>query len=112
MNSKNRPALSELVLRTAEGSLARQQSVSPLDVLSGDRWLDPNSLARWRRGRVDYLSRVLQATIARTSEAMTPFGNWAAQKGVQLCKKRHVSKSTDRGELRYSISGDADVERL
>jgi len=112
MHPKNRQALEDRVIRAAESALAEQRYVSAIDVLLGIGWLDGSSLARWRQGRVDYLERVVQANLARVSEAMKLFRGWASRKGLQPSETRYVARSTQRGELRFSVSGDAGIERL
>ncbi|MGO9741653.1 MAG: hypothetical protein ACLPN5_09120 [Roseiarcus sp.] len=112
MNPKNRQALEDRVIRAAEGALARQEYVSAIDVLLGLGWLDASSLARWRQGRVESLERVVQANLARVSEAMKLFRGWASQKGLKASETRYVARSTQRGQLRFSVSGDAGIERL
>ncbi len=112
MNPKNRQALEDRVIRAAEGALARQEYVSAIDVLLGLGWLDASSLARWRQGRVESLEQVVQANLARVSEAMKLFREWASQNGLKASETRYVARSTQRGQLRFSVSGDAGIERL
>jgi hypothetical protein len=112
MSSKNGQNLDDRVVRAAEGALTTQEHVTVIDILLGVGWLDASSLARWRQGRVESLESVLQANLARVSEAMKLFSEWAAQKGLKASEARYVSRSTQPSELRFSVSGDADIERL
>ena len=112
MHPKNRQALEDRVIKAAEAALGQQDYVSPIDVLLGIGWLDASSLARWRQGRVECLERVVQANLARISEAMKLFRAWAAQKGLKPSETRYVSRNRGRGELRFSVSGDFGIEKL
>lgn len=81
--ARNRRPLGDRVVSAAERTLAAQQYVSPVDVLMGIGWLDPNSLTRWRQGQVPCLEEVLQSNLPRISEAMKLFRSWAEDKGLQ-----------------------------
>jgi hypothetical protein len=112
MHPKNRQALEDRVIKAAEAALGQQDYVSPIDVLLGIGWLDASSLARWRQGRVECLERVVQANLARISEAMKLFRAWAAQKGLKPSETRYLSRDRGRRELRFSVSGDFGIEKL
>jgi hypothetical protein len=112
MHPKNRQALADRVVSAAEKALAQQDYASPIDVFLGIGWLDPNSLAGWRQGRVDSLERVVHANLSRISEAMKLFRGWAAQKGLKPSETRYVSRSARRGDLRFSVSGNPTIEQL
>lgn len=111
MNPKNRKALSDRVVRAAEQALVDQKHVSPVDVLLGIGWLDPSSLKNWRLGRVDYLERVVQANLSRLSEAMKIFRAWAAAKKLRPSETHYVARTSGRQRLRFSVSGNPDIER-
>jgi hypothetical protein len=111
MNRANRAQLSERVRRAAEAALAQQKYVSPLDVLLGIGWLNQNLVKDWRAGRIDYLERVVQANLARISEAMHLFRSWATAKGLYPSETDYVARATGRKTLRFSRSGNPGVER-
>jgi hypothetical protein len=73
MHPHNRKKLGDRVIKAAEGALATQKYVSPVDVLVGIGWLDPDVLKRWRQGQVDCLERVLRSNLPRISAAMKLF---------------------------------------
>jgi hypothetical protein len=75
-----RPSPSELerrVHRAAEAALARQQYVSAIDVLCGMGLLAPVRVDDWRKGRVDFLERVIQGNLPKISSSMAIFRRWA-----------------------------------
>jgi hypothetical protein len=112
MNSKNRKALADRVIRAAEASLAAQNYVSSIDILVGVGWLVPSALERWRRGQIDYLERALQANLSRISEAMNLFRSWAIEKGLAASETQYVTRAPMRRDLRFSVSGNPTIERL
>ena len=110
--ARNRKPLGDRVVNAAERTLAAQKYVSPIDVLTGIGWLEPNSLKRWRQGQVDCLERVVQWNLPRISEAMKLFRSWAEDKGLQPSETAYVARTSGRPALRFSRSGDATIERL
>jgi hypothetical protein len=57
-------ALEQRVERAAEAALA-EQHVSAIDVFLRLGWLVPPHLDEWRRGRVQCLERVVQASLPK-----------------------------------------------
>jgi len=55
----------ERVAHAAETALSRQHYVSAIDVLCGMGLLLPMHVDSWRKGRVDYLERVIQGISTR-----------------------------------------------
>lgn len=110
--ARNRKPLGDRVVSAAERMLAAQKYVSPIDVLPGIGWLDPNSLKRWRQGQVPSLEEVLQSNLPRISEAMQLFRSWAEDKGLQPNETAYVARTPGRPVLQFSRSGDAMIERL
>jgi hypothetical protein len=111
MNRANRAKLAQRVTKAAEAALAHQKYVSPLDVLLGIGWLNPNVVKDWRLGRIDYLERVIYTNLSRISEAMHLFRSWATAKGLYPSETQYVARTTGRRALRFSKSGDPGVER-
>jgi len=112
MNPKNRRTLDKRVIKAAEAALAAQNYVSPVDVLVGIGWLDAGAVKRWRHGQVDYLERVVQANLARISEAMKLLRSWAAAKGLVPSETSYVARQPGRQALRFSKSGNPTIEQL
>ena len=106
-----RQDLERRVTRAAEEVLAEQRFVSAIDVLLGLGWLAPSHLDRWRQGRVDSLERVVQANLSKITVAMAAFRRWAHDRGLNPSQTDYVARTRDRRQLRFSVSGDAAIER-
>lgn len=102
--------LEQRVVRAAEAALAKRQFVTAIDVLVGISWLSP-SRDEWRQGRVDYLERVTQANLAKLSLAMKLFRGWASRRGLVASETAYLARMRDRRPLRFSKTGNADLER-
>lgn len=112
MSRKNRGTLADRVVKAAEASLAAQDYVSTVDVLLGIGWLDPGTVKRWRRGQIDCLEGAVQTNPSRLSKAAKLFRSWAAEKGLLASEMPYVARTPQRQTLRFSRSGDTEVERL
>jgi hypothetical protein len=112
MSRKNRPPLADRVARAAEAALAAQHYVSPIEVLLGIGWLDPNSARRWQQGQIDCVEETLQTNPARIAEAMDLLRSWATDKGLLPSETDYIARTPQRQALRFSRSGDPAVERL
>ena len=106
-----RQDLEQRVTRAAEAALAEQRFVSAIDVLLGLGWLAPSHLDRWRQGRVESLERVVQANLSKVAAAMAAFRRWARDRGLNPSATDYVARTRDRRQLRFSVSGDAAIER-
>lgn len=67
MHPDNEQKLEARVIQAAEGAVSRQQYVSPIDVLCGMGLLAPRQVESWRKGRIDYLERVIQGNLKKIS---------------------------------------------
>ena len=65
LNSQER--LLNRVVKAAEAALADHSFVSAIDVLCGMRLLAPTHVEAWRKGRVDFLERVIQGNLHKIS---------------------------------------------
>jgi hypothetical protein len=106
-----RQDLEQRVTRAAEAVLAEQRFVSAIDVLLGLGWLAPSHLDQWRQGRVESLERVVQANLSKVTVVMAAFGRWARDRGLNPSETDYVARTRDRRQLRFSVSGDAAIER-
>lgn len=111
MSRRNRKPLDERIARAAEAALETQHHVSAIDVLTGIGWLAHSAVSLWRQGRIDCLERELHIDAARLSEAMELFRAWAAAKGLSSSEAQYVARTPQRPTLRFSLDGDADIER-
>ena len=112
MHPKNKEELEKRVVRAAENALYHQQYVSAIDVFSGMGLLTSSQVEAWRKGRIDFLERVIQGNLKKLSLSMSIFRRWAREKGLKPSETRYVRRT--RGgtlELRFSASGDPDIER-
>jgi hypothetical protein len=105
-----RQDLQQRVTRAAEAALAEQQFVSAIDVLLGLGWLAPSHLDRWRQGRIESLEHVVQGNLSKVTVAMATFQRWARDRGLNPSETEYVARTRDRRRLRFSASGDADIE--
>jgi hypothetical protein len=100
------------IIRAAETALSHHQYVSAIDVLTGSRLLEPTHVESWRKGRIDFLERVIQGNLKKISEAMSIFRNWAREKGLKPSETVYVTRNRNGTvNLRFSKSGDAGIER-
>jgi hypothetical protein len=112
VNPDNQRQLDRRVIQAAEAALAHHQYVSTIDVLSGMGLLPPTRLEDWRKGRVDFLERVIQGNLRKISAAMATFRRWAREKKLEPSETRYTRQT--RGatvDLRFSKSGDPGIEK-
>jgi hypothetical protein len=102
MTPENRRKLADRVTTVAQAALAARGYGSSIDVLLGLGWLDADAVARWRKGQIDYLERLVNANLARISTAMALLPQRAAERGLTPSETvyRHRSHT-----LRFSKSG-------
>jgi hypothetical protein len=112
MHPDNEEALRARVVRAAESALVHHQYVSAIDVLIGMGLLAPSNLEAWRKGRVDFLERVIQGNLKKISRSMAMFRQWARAKELRPSETRYVQR-TRAGvvDLQFSASGDPDIEK-
>ena len=112
MHPENKHALEVRVTSAAEAALAHHHYVSAIDVLTGMGLLTPAHLQDWRKGRVDFLERVIHTNLKKISLSMKVFHRWARAKGLKPSETRYVRRG--RGgtvDLRFSKFGDPGIER-
>ena len=110
-DSKASTRLEDRVQRAAEAALAARSYVSAVDVLLRLGWLAPPHFDLWRQGRVECLERVVQASLGKQSRAMRTLRVWAGRRGLKPSETGYVARTGDRRRLRFSVSGNADIER-
>jgi hypothetical protein len=108
----NQSKLESRVRRAAEAVLSRQKYVSAIDVLCGMGLLATPHVDDWRKGRVDFLERVIQANLSKISSSMAIFRRWAGEKGLKPSETGYV-RHTRSGTmaLQFSKSGDPGIEK-
>ncbi len=100
------------VTSAAEAALAHHHYVSAIDVLTGMGLLAQVHVQDWRKGRIDFLERVIHTNLKKVSLCMAAFHRWAQAKGLKPSETGYVRR--DRGgtvNLRFSKSGDPNIER-
>lgn len=102
--------LERRVVRAAEAALAERKFVTSIDVLVGLGWLEPRRVQEWRQGRVDCLERVVVASLGKISTAMRCFRRWARERGLKPSETGYVARTRGRQALRFSRSGDPEIE--
>ena len=107
---KQRRPLEARVVAAAEAAPAEQSYVSPIDVLIGVGWLTPQAVDGWRQGRVEDLEQLAQADLDKLSAATAILDRWAAGEGLLPSQTAYIARTRDRRQLRFSRSGDADIE--
>jgi len=112
VHPENQKSLEGRVIRAAEAALAEKRWVSAIDVLSRMGLLAPAHVADWRKGRIDFLERVIQGNLHKISAAMAAFHRWAREKGLQASETRYT-RATRQGavDLQFSKSGDPGIEK-
>lgn len=111
MSRKPQRSLHDRIFEAAEAVLASQKQVSPIDVMNGIGWLNPNVIRFWRQGQIECLENAIQTDRRRISEALELVGAWAAAKGLVPTEMRYLSRPPDPKALRFSVSGDPAVEQ-
>lgn len=74
---------------------------------------DGFGLRRWRTGGEAgcRLEQVVVASLPKISAAMRVFRDWARSAGLRPSETVYVSWTRDRRRLRFSKSGNLDIER-
>jgi hypothetical protein len=111
MNPDNTAKLERRIASAAATALAKHGFVTPIDVLIGVGWLEPAHVERWRHGRVAYLERVATANLRKLGTALRLLRRWAEHHGLTPRETVYITRTRDRRPLRFSASGDANIER-
>ena len=113
MSRQSQEALEQRVVRAAEAALAGHQHVTAIDVLTGMRLLEPAHVEAWRKGRIDFLERVVQGNLSKIFSAMAAFRRWAQAKGLQPSETSYVCRTRSGiRDLQFSKSGDPSIEKF
>jgi hypothetical protein len=111
VNPANRAKLEQRIAAAATAALRDRQVVAPVEVLIGIGWLNPADVEAWRRGRVPYLERVATANLAKLSIALRLLRRWANHNGLTPSETVYVAWTRDRHRLRFTRTGDVNLER-
>jgi hypothetical protein len=109
--SENDEKLRRRVISVAEAALGRSGYVSALEVLAGLGWLPESSERAWRQGRIPNLEGALAVNPSKISEATRFLRGWALERGLRPSETAYIARTRDRRPLRFSATGDKDIER-
>lgn len=112
MNPQNQAKLRRKIGSAGTAAVAKNGYVTAIDALLATGWLQPEKVEAWRRGRVPYLERVTVASLPKISTAMRIFHSWAKSAGLRPSETVYVSWTRDRRRLRFSKSGNPNIERV
>ena len=104
--------LEQRVVTAAEEILARQKSVSALEMLSHIGWLPWNVVEHWQRGRIPDLSTALTMKPEKLAFALDTFKRWARQAKLEPAEVEHVSATRSRRPLEVLAGAGPEVESL
>jgi len=108
----NQKRLKQRALQAAEEALDKQQYVSPIDVFTGMKLLQPVHVEDWRKGKIPYLERAIQGSLGKISFCMKCFRDWAKEKGLKPSPTVYLARTSGpKRELRFSVSGDPEIEQ-
>ena len=108
----SKPPLETRVVHAAEAALLQQHYVSAIDVLCGIGWLLATQVEDWRKGRLDFLERVIQGSWEKNAFALKTLERWATEKGLNPTETEYVRVS--RGAtvaLQFTAGGLAEIEK-
>ena len=111
MSPRNQQKLWHTIAAAGSAAIAKNGYATAIDVLLGTGWVRPEKVEDWRRGRVPYLEQVVVAGLPKISAAMRTFRRWAESAGLRPSETVYVSWTKDRRRLRFSKSGDPNIER-
>jgi hypothetical protein len=111
-HSANQRELESRVIQAAEIALFHQHYVSAIDVLCGMRLLHTAQIHLWRKGRVDFLERVIQGNFSKISSSMAIVRGWARENGLKPSETAYVRKTrSGTVPLQFSKIGDPETEK-
>lgn len=112
MHPDRHEQLRKRVVSAAEAALAHHEYVSAIDVLTRTGLLAPTHVESWRKGRLDFLERAIQANLKKISLSMAMFRQWALEKGLKPSETTYVRRTrSGTVDLQFSKSGDPAIER-
>ena len=112
MTTQPRTGLEQRVVEAAEDALADQHYVSTIEVFLRLGWLAPSHVRQWQQGRMPDLETVLNVGAPKVSRALRLLQGWAQENGLKATTADYVARTRDRRPLRFSASGDPEVEQV
>jgi len=108
----NRTEIEKRVYQIAEKTLQTQKYVCSLDILMGLGWLQPVHVADWRKGKIDYLEKMIQGSLSKISYAMKCFRVWVGKKSLKASETAYLVKTNGPQQaLRFSKFNEPQIEK-
>lgn len=108
----NLKEIEKRAIRAAGEALFRQYYVSAIDVLLGMGYLQPTHVQDWKKGKISYLEKAVQANLHKISHAIRCFRKWAVQKALKPSETIYLARTKGpKRALQFSKSGDPQIER-
>lgn len=85
---------------------------TPVDVLMDIGLLDKKELENWRYGRIPYLEAVCKGNLHKLTAITKEMRSYARSKGWRESKSEYRQWGAKSRVLRFSKSGDPNVERF
>lgn len=111
MNPQNKAKLRGKIADASSAAIGKNGYVTSIDALLATGWLQPEKVEEWRRGRVPYLEQAVVASLPKITTAMQVFRSIAESAGWRSSETVYVSWTKDRRKLRFSKSGNPNIER-
>ncbi|MBD0383978.1 hypothetical protein [Paenibacillus sedimenti] len=108
----NRQELRTKVRNTVHRLVHEKGYASSIDLFVQMEKISPKLVEEWRFGRVPYLERVLQGNLGQLNYIMAKFKETAKEMGLTPSNTAYMRWGKGpKQPLRFSKSGDANVER-
>jgi hypothetical protein len=113
MQAPKKESLTQRMIHAAESVLDQRHYFSLIDVLCSVGRLHQSNVESWKRGHLDILETMIQGNPDKLAEAIHSVRRWAVIQGLEPVEAPYV-RSTRTGpvELRFTVSGDPDQERM
>jgi hypothetical protein len=103
--------LEERVIEAAEGALAEQGYVCPIDVLTRIGYLVPVHVDIWLKGRAACLEEWIFVNPDKVASAITLFQEWARNRNMNPSETAYLAPTSGPPRnLQFSKSGDPRIE--
>ena len=113
MNPAYKATVEDRAISAAESALFHQKYVSPIDVLTRMGLLQPIHVEQWRKGRIDFLEREIQANPKKVWLALSTFRKWAEAQGLNPAETKYVRTGRmGAADLQFTASGDPSMEAI
>lgn len=75
-------------------------------------WLTPTHVFDWRKGKIAYLERTIQANLNKISDAIRVLQSWAKENNLKPSETAYVLKTgAYKRNLRFTKTGDENLEK-